>query len=523
MTNCLVMTANRGTRKARGCILLLCAMLLASSTSFAQRSAEEHANQGLELAQRGNLRRAELELRQAAKLAPSDSEILGSLGTVLALEKKLEESNTVLRRALMLKPTDLTLRRYLAANLWQLQRYPEAKRNLQIILKQKPSDPPTLLLMGMVSENMQDYATAVRMLSAVPALVRQQPESIAALARSYYHLSNQQKAREMLAQMSPSEPKAILLGSQIADEMRDYDEAEKLLLSLHSTLPNPAAIGYRLALVRYHAKHVPEARQTLLELINAGHRTSAIYNLLSWCYQDEHQLDQAVAALEEAVRLDPREETNYLDLATICMANGKIPSALLVVKRGSTALPDSQRIVLLRGSIEIKVGQYTDALASYTHAQQLSPGPDGALGIARAQFGAGMIKEAVAGFESGMKRFPKDARFPLHYALLLLKQFDAGDASAEVRAETLLKSALALDRSLPEPHYHLGDLALKNGRNAEAVAHLENAEKLDPESKQTHFALSRAYRRLGRSSEAAREMDLYNKLKDAETAPAPAS
>jgi tetratricopeptide (TPR) repeat protein len=522
MTNSLVTSVNRGTRKALGCVLLLSAVLLAVATSFAQGAAEVHANKGLELAQRGDLRGAELKLRQAAKLAPSNAEILGSLGTVLAMEEKLEESNTVLGRALKLKPTDLTLRRYLAANFWQLQRYAEAKRNLQIILKQKPSDPPTLLLMGMVSENMQDYATAAKMLSAVPALVRQQPESIAALARSYYHLSNQQKAREMLGQMSPSDPQAILLSSQIADEMRDYAEAEKLLLSIQSTPPDPAAIGYGLALVRYHAKRVPEARQTLLELINAGHKTGAIYNLLGWCYQDEHQLDRAVAALEEAARLDPQQETNYLDLAKIYIANGKIPSALLVVKRGAAALPDSPRIVLLRGSIELKVGQFTDALASYTHAQQLSNDPDGALGIARAQFGAGMIKEAAAGFESGMKRFPKDARFPLHYALLLLKQSETGDASAEMHAETLLKSALALDRSLPEAHYHLGDLALKNGRNVEAVAHLESAEKLDPENKETHFALSRAYRHLGRPSDSAREMDLYNKLKDAETALVPA-
>jgi len=519
-----VTTANREAQKTCGCVLLLCAMFLSGTNSFAQGTAEAHANRGLELAQRGDLPAAELELRQAVKLAPSNSEILGSLGTVLAMEKKLEESNTVLERALKLNPSDLTLRRYLAANFWQLQRYPEAKRNLQIILKQKPSDPPSLLLMGMVSENTKDYATAVRMLSAVPALVRQQPESIAALARSYYHLRNQEKARETLGQLSPVEPQAILLGSQIADEMGDYDEAEKLLLSIQSASLDPTAIGYRLALVRYHAKHLPEARQTLLELINAGRKTGDIYNLLGWCYQDEHQLDQAVSALEEAIRLDPPQEANYLDLAKIYMVNGKIPSALLVAKHGATALPDAPRIVLLKGSIELKAGQFTDALASYTRAQQLSPDdPDGALGIARAQFGAGMTKEATASFESGMKRFPKDARFPLHYALLLLKQSETGDASAEARAETLLKSALALDRSMPEAHYHLGDLALKNGRNAEAAAHLESAEKLDPESKETHFALSRAYRRLGRSADAAKEMDLYNKLKDAETPAAPAS
>jgi len=40
--------------------------------------------------------------------------------------------------------------------------------------------PAAQLLLGMVSENMGDYATAVRMLAAVPGQVREQPEAIAA-------------------------------------------------------------------------------------------------------------------------------------------------------------------------------------------------------------------------------------------------------------------------------------------------------------------------------------------------------
>jgi cytochrome c-type biogenesis protein CcmH/NrfG len=104
------------------------------------------------------------------------------------MQHKLQESSEVLRKALKVRPADLTARRYLAANLWQLHLYHEAKENLQFILTRQPNDKGTRLPLGVVSENSGDYATAARMLSSVPDEVQKQPQSVAALARSYYHL-----------------------------------------------------------------------------------------------------------------------------------------------------------------------------------------------------------------------------------------------------------------------------------------------------------------------------------------------
>jgi Flp pilus assembly protein TadD len=77
----------------------------------------------------------------------------------------------------------------------------------------------------------------------------------------------------------------------------------------------------------------------------------------------------------------------------------------------------------------------------------------------------------------------------------------------------MLRLALALDRSLPEAHYQLGNLALKNGQPAQALRHLEAAARLNPDSAKVHFALARVYRRLNRSQDASREMGLFEKLK----------
>jgi len=501
----------------------VCTPRYAQATAFfsdQRAEAEAHAERGAEFARQGNLDSAEAELRQAVKLAPADPEVLSTLGTVLALQKKLEESSGIFRKALQLRPNDLTMRRYLAANLWQLHLYREAKENLQIILRQKPDDKGAELLLGMVSENMGDYATAARMLGSVPDEVQKQPESVAALARSYYHLRETEKARATLTQLSsnPLGPQAAFLGAQIADEMQDYPTAEKLLASIRATFPDPPRLGYTLALVEYHADRFDQSQSILEKLIKSGSKTAPIFNLLGWCYHKQARPTEALQALEEAIQLAPGEEANYLDRSKILVAQHSLPSALKSAKQTTEAFPHSVPAFELQGLVEVGMGQFTDAIRSYTQAVQLdSSRPDGILGLAQAQFASGLSKDASTSFETGIKKFPKDARFKTQYAVMLLKQSETGDATAETRAEQFLRSALLLDPSLPEAHYQLGNLALQKGRIAEAQQHLEQAIKLDAHSGPAHFALARVYRRLGRQQEAAHEMELYESLKSADT------
>src|SRR3989440_11930816 len=227
--------------------------------------AETHSAEGLALAKVGNLQPAEAELRQAVALAPDNAESLRDLATVLAMEKKLDESTSYFQRALKIDPRNSMARRYLAANLWQLHRYAEARQNLRMLLNANPGDPQALLLLGMVSENTRDYATAAKTLGSVPALVRAQPESIAALARSYYHIGETEKARAWLTELQnhATGVQGILLGVQIADEMRDYEIAEMLLSSSAARYSDQADLQYWLAVVKFHAQHFEESGQIL--------------------------------------------------------------------------------------------------------------------------------------------------------------------------------------------------------------------------------------------------------------------
>lgn len=501
--------------------VVLATALLNTSAVYAaddQNTAAAYSDKGLQLAHAGDLAGAESELRAAVALTPNNPEFLSNLATVLAIDKKLEESTSVFKKALELDPANLTARRYLAANLWQLHEYPEAKTNLEMILKQKSDDAPSRLLLGMVLENMKDYAAAVRMFASVPEEVEKRPESIGALAVSYYHLGEGPKARNTLAELQnhPAGQRAVLLGAEIADQNADYETAERLLLSIAQNYAGRADFGYRLATVQYHAYKFEQSEQTLLQLVSAGNAAAEVFNLLGWCYQELGQSEPAIHAFEQAVNLRPNDESNYLDLEKVLLEQNKVAAALEVAKRATDACPKSPRIFITRGELEVRASQFTNAVASYRRAAELeSRDADAALGLADSEYAADLRKDSYGEFELGLRKFPRDPRFPLHYALALLKEGESGDANSECRAAKLLKSAVSLDPSSADAHYHLGELALKDERIADALFEYRKAARLDPKNPKIHFGLSKVYRRLGRTEEASQEATLFEKLQEA--------
>jgi tetratricopeptide (TPR) repeat protein len=479
--------------------------------------AKMHSEQGLALANNGNLPSAETELRKAAALAPANADYLDDLATILAMEKKFDESTSYFRQALKIHPQDMLARRYLAANLWQTHRYAEARQELQTLLKANPNDGQALLLLGMVAENTGDYSTAARVLASAPSLVRTQPESIAALARSYYHIGETKRAQAWLNELQNHAAgiRAVLLGAQIADEMKDYKTAEVLLSSAMPRYPDQTELRYRLALVKFHARQFEESGQILQQLLNGGHKTSEIDHLLASCFQAEKRYEEAIHALQEAIQLDPGNEASYLDLASILLTQKQISPATELAQRMGKTFPDSFATFLSKGKIELGASDYTDAVSSFARAAQLDPASSEAvIGLARAQANAGMTGRAKSTLDGAIARFSQKAPFELELGQLLLREAEAGNKAAELKAEHLFNSAVAHDSKLAEAYYELGALALGRGDAAKAATLLEKAETLDPLRAKTHFALSRAYRRLGREQEAAKQATLFDRLKE---------
>jgi anaphase-promoting complex subunit 3 len=367
----------------------------------------------------------------------------------------------------------------------------------------------------MVSENSGDYSTAVKMLSSVPEEVAKQPESIAALARSYYHLHEQTNARTTLQRLSSlTTLKAILLGAEISDQAGDYEEAERLLNSISSSEANAPAIQFRRATVQYHAGHFAQCQATLQPLVSSPAATPQMYNQLGWCYHRLNKPKEATEAFEHAIALAPADDSNYVDLVKVLEAHNFLQVALDAANRAAKLFPNSAAIFNLKGSIESRLSQFTDAITSYEHSVEAqSSSSEGWLGLGRAQVSAGLIPDATSTFTTAIQRFPNEARLKVVYAEMLLNHADPTDRTAGTRAEQLLKQAIANDATNPEAFFELGKIELDDRRLTDASQHLERAAKLLPESSQVHFVLSRVYRRLNRIADAQRELETYQRLK----------
>ena len=123
-------------------------------------------------------------------------------------------------------------------------------KNLEYILTIHPDDKLTLLLAGMVAENLKNYSAAVRWLSKVPELIDQCPEAQLALGRSYYKLGQQEDIRRTLGKISGrvADGKFVFWAGQEALLAQDYDTAGALFLSIQPSYTDRASLGHDIAM-----------------------------------------------------------------------------------------------------------------------------------------------------------------------------------------------------------------------------------------------------------------------------------
>ncbi|HVN77701.1 MAG TPA: tetratricopeptide repeat protein [Terriglobia bacterium] len=496
--------------------LLTLAMVGLGPAEQSASEAQVRAEQALKMAREGNLHGAEVELRHSVELAPTDAFCLASLGSVLGMEQKLEESNFYLEKALRINPADTASRRNLASNFYQLGQLKPAKENLDFILKVQPGEPTALLLLGMVSEESKDYITAIRCLSLVPLLVRERSNSIVALARAYYGTGQQSQARQTLKvlQDHSSGPEGVLLGGQVASEAGDFETADHLFASIEQTYPDSAKLRYNRALLLYRANRLDECHELVQRLLLENHGTGDIYNLQAWCLYKKGKFKEAVAAMDQAINLEPRRAIHYLDLGKMLVESHRDAVALVAAQNAVEVAPASSEAYLLKGLAEYNLKLFAAAVGSYHRAVELNPDTsDALLGLALSLASSGSMDEANKTFEQGIKRFPQDAKLYQEYGRVLLDPVNGSDPESEAKAVGLLKKAIALNGALPEPHVQLGNLALAKGRVEEAASHLEMAAKLDPQNSKVFYSLSRAYRRLDKNQEALNAIKTYEGLK----------
>ncbi len=302
-----------------------------------------------------------------------------------------------------------------------------------------------------------------------------------------------------------------------------------------------------------------QAVSALERAITLAPRNPLYRSALGGIYEREHKLPQAADAFAEAVRLDPANTSFRLRLAQLQARNGNNEAAysnvlrvleldaanasakelleavsldwgaelaradrnrrgLALARDSARRYPQSARVQLMLGLFETRNQQNLNAVAAYSRAVELDPqSAEANVGLGIAQSNAGLLREAQATFEAGIRRFPGDPAHRQAYGVLLIKLAEAG-AAPEARAIEMFHSALKLDPNLAEAHYQLGKLALNHDDARTAASHFEAAAKNGLDDSRLHYAAARALRRLGNTAEAEKHVRLFQLRKEAEQA-----
>jgi tetratricopeptide (TPR) repeat protein len=232
--------------------------------------------------------------------------------------------------------------------------------------------------------------------------------------------------------------------------------------------------------------------------------------------------DEARKCFERAVALDPKNpklrarlEEVSLDLGADYARQRLFKAGVALAQDTAVKFPESARAQQMLGFFLMRNHQNPAAVDSYRKALTLSPeSSDISVGLGIAQTMAGMLPEAVRTLEAGIRKWPTGAAHFQAYGVLLLRMAEEGKASQEHGVQ-MLRNALALDPSLSEAHYQLGNLALARGDAHDAIEHLLAALPNADHSSKVHFALSRAYRAAGREEDSEKHASLFREQREA--------
>lgn len=233
-------------------------------------------------------------------------------------------------------------------------------------------------------------------------------------------------------------------------------------------------------------KRVPEDAKTL--------------NLAGNIYAAQGKLTDAIASFRRATELDPKEEQNYVDLASLCLDHQSFDVARDVVNVGIANIPDSAALFTLRGAIAAQTSDVEQSAMDFEHARRLQPNAEyGDVGLSLLLRQQNQIDQAITLIRKRLTRNPGNARMNFLLADLLLQ-----DASLNRRGEPerLLRKTIKLDPKLAKAHAALGKLLLQENRPEAAAPELTRALELDSQDRVALNQYILTMKRLNRLDEA---------------------
>jgi tetratricopeptide (TPR) repeat protein len=309
-----------------------------------------------------------------------------------------------------------------------------------------------------------------------------------------------------------------------AASSRTSESLAKETLTLKSSAPETAAAGNSpeqyAAASAYRAKgDFAEARKQVQKALAVADDADG-HRLLGELDERLNEPLEAVREYEKAVRLDPSEQ-NYFAWGTELLLHKAAGPAVEVFTKGSSAHPNSARMLTGLGAALYSNGTLDEAARRLCEASDLEPADS-----APYLFLGKIEKTTPAPLpcsEQKLARFaqeqPGNALANYYYAISLWKREKGSEHPADFKqVEALLEKSVAIDPRLDEAYLQLGVLFFTRGDFEHAIRDYRKAIEINPQLGEAHRQLGLAYKRTGEKVKAQEEFEAYQQAEKAEAA-----
>jgi tetratricopeptide (TPR) repeat protein len=529
--------------------------------------ARAYTNLGSALAKSGELAEAVEVFQKALALEPNNLAGHMNLGVALREKGDAEGALVHLRRVAAADPTNAGVQYELGQTLRQSGDLSGAVTAFQAALRINPELREGYYGLGLVLKQQGMLANKPRPASQSPAddLYKQGQEAAAR--------GDLDTAREKLTEavrVDEGNMQAHNLLGFVLGQQGDMTSALVHLERAVALEPDSAESHYNLGVACWYSGSKDKAISELRESVRLDPAAAASYAFLGTSLRETGELEEAQKNLQGAIALLPPMPATYIDLGIVFLRMGNLDKALGQIEAGlhtsSTALPAPDWDNAIAGVRELlakdpkradahnvlglllgrKGSPSSEVVAEFREAVRLRPDFAEAydnLGLVLTQ--SGNDPEAIAAFREAVRIRPDyaDAHANLGAVLtpteseeairelekaialapeLVKAQFNLAEAYGSnpnhgpAKQIELLCKVIAAAPGFARAHQALGKALLQDGKMTEAIAELQEAVRLDPQSGESHYQLGLALARAGRKDEGTTEVQKGRELSAAD-------
>jgi tetratricopeptide (TPR) repeat protein len=348
---------------------------------------------------------------------------------------------------------------------------PSAMQYLQRLLTIAPENEVANAMAGVIAYQAHDCANSIKYFEKSRGAVYQSPNAIAELAD------------------------CMLKDGEVG-------EATQLLSRGVQLHPNSVQLKYNLGVAELQGHNPTEAIKVLAPL--STEKDSELLNLLASAYTQANQPDDAFRTLESAIEISPKDESNYLDLAILCLEHNQENRSVVAATAGIARIPKAASLYLIRGVAYAQLAQYDKAASDFVAASEIDPDkPHGTIAMSLLYSDRNQLDKGKELLIKQLKSTPDDAVTNYLLADLLIRLGAQPGQPVFKEAQTHLAISLKSKPDSAEAQILMGKLLEQENDISGALSHYEVALKVEADNRTALYQQFLLLRRLHRNQEAA--------------------